>query len=146
MRDKRMIDVVIYIASLSQSAYRFARGQAPFDFKDTAVAEYLMAYYLPFIEKENESCQKAHEAFIQNMVENGWTLGPEDFKNKTHPNLVSWNDLSKESRNMYGYTAAVVCSAKGFYLILKADLEEEFIDSFDRSIFGSKGISKLAKT
>lgn len=127
---ERMVDTVMFVSSLSLSAYRFANGQTPFDFDDISTAEFLMARYLPFIEDENVGYEIAHKAFIQNMVENGWTYGPEDFKARTHPDLVSWEQLPKETRDMYGYTAAMVCSAKGFYQSLKADLEEEFMDSF----------------
>ena len=128
----RMVDVIMYVVSLSQSAFRFAKGQPPFDFEDTATAEYLMARNLPFIENEDVDYKVAHQAFIQNMVENGWKKGPENFSTRTHPDIVSWDQLSKESKEMYGYSAAMVCSAKGFYKSLKEDLESEFMSSFDK--------------
>ena len=132
---ERMMDCIMYIASLSLSAFRFAKGQNPFDFESLAVAEFISARALPFIQDENIDYRKAHLDFIQTMVENGWVHGPEDFVNRTHPDLVSWDSLEKSSKEMYGYFAGIVCSAKGFYNSLKADLEEEFMSSFDKPTF-----------
>jgi hypothetical protein len=142
---ERMMNVVMYVASLSQSAYRFARNQAPFDFEDTATAEFLMARYLPFIEDENVDYKVAHQAFIQNIVECGWVHGSENFKARTHPDIVSWEDLPQETKEMYAYTAAMVCSARGFYQSLKADFEEDFMNSFEKpmTILGTKKMIAL---
>jgi len=128
---ERIIDVVMYVASLSQSAYRFAKKQAPFDFEDTATAEFLMARYLPFIEDGDVDYKVAHQSFLQNMFECGWEYGTiEDFSNRVHPDLITYDQLPYENKEMYGYTAALISSAKSFYLSLKADLEEEFMSSF----------------
>ena len=48
------------------------------------------------------------------------------------PVVTDWDSLERSSKEMYGYFAGIVCSAKGFYSSLKADLEEEFMSSFDK--------------
>ena len=128
--DQRIVNVVMYIASLSMSAFRFAKGQDPFDFERLPTAEFIMARCLPFIQDENVDYREAHLSFVQVMFENNWKQGSEDFVNRRHPDLTSWEKLSRQSQDMYGYFAGIVCSAKGFYQSLKEDLENEFIDSF----------------
>jgi hypothetical protein len=128
----RLVDTIMYIASLSLSAFRFAKGQDPFDFESLATAEFIMARSLPFIEDENVDYRKAHLDFIQVMVESGWKQGPEDFVNRRHPDLISWEDLSREAKAQYGFAAGIVSSAKSFYLSLKSELESEFMDGFDK--------------
>lgn len=132
----RLIDTVVFIVSLAQSAFRFAKNQSPFDFEDVSTAEFLVSRCLPFIENEECDYQEAHKSFIQSMVENGWQYGVENFSARTHPDLTSWDNLSKEAKSMYGYTAGLVCSAKGFYQSLKEDFENEFIDSFNPELRG----------
>jgi len=126
---ERMMDTIMFLASLSMSAVRFARGENPFDFESLSVAEFISAKAFPFIEDENVDYRKAHTEFIQMMVENGWSCGPEDFSARKHPDLVSWDSLGKSSKEMYGYIAGIVCSARGFYSSLRADLENEFMSS-----------------
>lgn len=142
---ERLMDTVMYIACLSMSAFRFARGEDPFDFESLAVAEFISARTLPFIEDENVDYRKAHKDFIQTMVENGWSHGSEDFVNRTHPDITDWDSLTMEAKQMYGYFAGIVCSARGFYISLKSDLENEFMSSFDNplTILGAKKISTL---
>lgn len=132
---ERMMDCIMYVAALSLSAFRFARGENPFDFESLAVAEFISARCLPFIEDENVEYRKAHKDFIQTMVENGWSHGPENFEARTHPDLTDWDSLDKTSKEMYGYFAGIVCSARGFYNSLKNDLEAEFMSSFDKPTF-----------
>lgn len=116
------------------SAYRFARDEPPFDFEETATAEYMTAKAMPFIHQEDVEYDKAHEDFLQTMFENGWKEGPENFAERTHPDLVAWAELPRKTKDVYAYTAAMVCSAKGFYESLKEDLEEEFIRSFEKPL------------
>jgi hypothetical protein len=127
--DVRRIDTIMYILSLSLSAFRFARKQAPFDFENSTVAQYMTSVSMPFISDESCPYEDAHLQFVQSMLEDGWQCGPEDFINKIHPALTDWENLSTEMRDLYGYVAAVVCSAKGFYESLKADLLKEFMDN-----------------
>jgi len=133
-----IIDTVMYIVSLVLSAFRFARGLNPFDFESLAVAEFITSKTLPFIQDENVDYRKAHKDFIQVMVENGWTHGSEDFANRTHPDITDWDSLDKISKEMYGYFAGIVCSARGFYQSLKNELEEEFMNSFSSMIIKEK--------
>lgn len=128
-KDERLVDVIMFVVSLALSAFRFAKGQDPFDFESLPVAEFITSKALPFIENENVDYRKAHKDFIQVMVENGWKQGPEDFLNRTHQDITNWESLSQESREMYGYFAGIVCSARGFYSSLKNDLAEQFMDS-----------------
>jgi len=129
---ERIVDVVLYIACLSMAAFRFAKNLNPFDFESPATAEFLMARCLPFIQDENVDYQEAHLSFVQVMFENGWQQGPEDFVNRRHPDLISWGELSMEAKAQYGFAAAIVSSAKSFYLSLKSELESEFMDRFDK--------------
>lgn len=140
------MDTVMYIASLSMSAFRFAKDQDPFDFESLAVAEFIMARALPFIQDEDIDYRKAHLDFIQTMVEHGWSHGQEDFVNRTHPDIISWENLSRQSQEMYGYFAGVVSSAKNFYQSLKNDLEEEFMSSFSSMIIKEKAFTGLKGT
>ena len=135
---ERIVDVVMYLACLSMSAFRFARGENPFDFESLAVAEFISARTLPFIENENVDYRKAHKDFIQTMVENGWSHGVEDFVNRTHPDITDWDNLTMEAKQIYGYFAGIVCSARGFYQSLKNELEEEFMNSFSSMIIKEK--------
>lgn len=127
---ERLFDTVMYVASLTQSAFRFAQGKDPFNFEDTAIAEFLMARNMPFFQNGDVDYKEAHTAFLQQMFSYGWKQGEEDFQNRIHPDLISWEDLPKESREMYGYVAATVCAAKDFYNSLKRDLEDDIMNSF----------------
>ena len=138
-----IIDTVMYIVSLVLSAFRFARGLNPFDFESLAVAEFITSKTLPFIEDENVDYRKAHKDFIQTMVENGWTHGSEDFSERTHPDITDWDSLGRSSKEMYGYFAGIVCSAKGFYQSLKNELEEEFMNSFSTMVIEGKAFVGL---
>jgi len=133
---ERLVDVVMYLACLSMSAIRLAKNLNPFDFENLATAEFITARTLPFIEDENVDFRKAHELFIQNLVENGWVHGLEDFKARTHPDIVSWVKLPQETKQNYAFIAGLVCSAKGFYQSLKEELENDFIDSFSPELKG----------
>jgi len=133
---ERLIDTIVYLVSLSQSAFRFAKGQEPFDFESLPTAEFIMARCLPFIENEECDYRKAHLDFIQYLVEKGWSHGPENFKARTHQDITSWDSLGKSSKEMYGYIAGIVCSAKGFYLSLKEDFENDFINCFSPELQG----------
>ena len=117
--EERQAGVIIYVASLNLSAYRFAKGLAPLNFEDTSTSEFLISRYFPFIMNEDLDYRIAHQYFLQNMFENGWVCGQENFSARTHPDLVSWDQLPKESKELYGYSAALVCSAKDFYQTLK---------------------------
>ena len=128
-KDERLVDVIMYLACLSMSAIRLAKNLNPFDFESLATAEFVTARTLPFIENENIDYREAHLSFVQVMFENNWNQGQEDFANRVHPDLVRWEDLPNESKDHYGFTAGLVCSAKEFYASLKADLEVEFMDS-----------------
>ena len=135
---ERLVDVVMYLVSLAQSAFRYARGQRPFDFESLPTVEFIMARTLPFIENENIDYREVHLSFVQVMFENGWKQGQEDFANRVHPDLVSWEDLTKDSQYLYGYTAGLVCSAKEFYASIKADLEDDFMSSFSSMVIKGK--------
>ena len=139
--DQRIVNVVMYIASLSMSAFRFAKGQDPFDFESLPTAEFIMARCLPFIQDENVDYRKAHLSFVQVMFENNWKQGSEDFVNRRHPDLISWEELSRQSQEMYGYFAGIVCSAKGFYQSIKAEIENDLIDGFKANVFNSASVT-----
>ena len=147
MREKeREVDVIMFIMTLSMSAYRFAKNERPFDFENSAVAELMTAKALPFIKQENVDYEKAHQEFLQTMFENGWKEGHEDFVNRTHPDLCNWNDLSQNIRDAYAYTAALISSAKEFYKELRGDLENEILDQFnDYRIFYHGNSSPLKR-
>ncbi len=140
---ERIIDTIMYLACLSISAFRFAKNLNPFDFESLATAEFISARCLPFIEDENVDYRKAHKYFIQTMIENGWSCGVEDFKARTHPDIVNWEELSQESKSMYGFFAGLVCSARGFYQSLKNELEEEFMNSFSSMVIEGKAFVGL---
>jgi len=127
---ERLFDTVMYVASLTQSAFRFAQGKDPFDFEDTAIAEFLMAKNMPFIKDGDMDYKEAHKAFLQQIFEFGWKQGDEDFPSRTHPDLIDWESLPRSSQEMYGYIAATVCAAKDFYNSLKRDLEDDIMNSF----------------
>jgi len=132
----RLVDVIMYIIALVQSAFRFSKGLPPFDFESTATAEFLMSRNLPFIEDQNVDYRTAHKAFLVNMFQCGWRLGSEDFVNRTYPDLVDYSELSQEAKEMYAFLAGIVASAREFYQSLYADLESEFMDSFNSEIKG----------
>ena len=127
----------MFLASLSMSAVRFARGENPFDFESLSVAEFISAKAFPFIEDENVDYRKAHLDFIQSLVEKGWVHGPEDFKARTHQDLVSWDSLERSSKEMYGFFAGIVSSAKGFYQSIKSEIENDLLDSFKATVFSA---------
>jgi len=140
---ERLFNMVMYVASLTQSAFRFAQGKDPFDFEDTAIAEFLMAKNMPFIKDGDMDYKEAHQDFLQQMFFYGWKLGKEDFPSRTHPDLVSWEDLPRASKDMYGYIAATVCAAKDFYSSLKRDLEDDIMNSFKpMNMLGAMGIKQ----
>ena len=134
---ERLIDTVVYIISLSVSAFRFAKGQDPFDFESLPTAEFIVARCLPFIQDENVDYREAHLSFVQVMFENNWKQGSEDFVNRRHPDLTSWEKLSRQSQDMYGYFAGIVCSAKGFYQSIKTEIEDDLIDGFKANVFNA---------
>lgn len=131
----------MYISSLTMSAFRFARGENPFDFESLPTAEFIMARALPFIENEECDYRKAHKDFIQSLVEKGWVHGPEDFVNRTHPDIRSWENLSRQSQEMYGFFAGIVSSAKGFYQSIKAEIESDLIDGFKTNLFNPANVT-----
>jgi hypothetical protein len=141
----RVVDTTLYVVSLAYAAIRFSCGMKPFDFNDTAVAEYLVARSLPFIENPDISYKVAHENFLQTMLESGWEYGIEDFDNRSHPDLIPWSQLSKESKDLYGFTAGIISSAKDFLMELKMELESDILDSL--SVFnGSTMMVSKTKT
>jgi len=125
----RRVDVIMYLMTLSISAFRFAQDELPFDFEETATAEFMGARTLPFIHQEDIEYKRAHESFLQTMFENGWQHGDENFSKRTHPDLVAWEELPKKTQELYAYAAALVSSAKEFYESLKADLLKDFMDN-----------------
>jgi len=128
MKEKdRLIDTVMYIASLNLSAYKLAKSQ-PFDFQEKTTGEYLASRYIPLI--DCTSLELSHKEFLNSMFAYEWKYGIEDFKNRTHPDLVSWEHLSKKAKSRYAYDAGLVKSAQDFYTTLKKELEEELINSF----------------
>jgi hypothetical protein len=127
MEKDRLTDTVMYIASLSLSSYKLAKGQT-FDFQEKNTSEFLTSRYIPLI--NCKSLKTAHREFLNNMFAFNWKYGSEDFKNRTHPDLVSWELLPKEIKSKYAYDAALVKSAQDFYIALKKELEEELINSF----------------
>jgi len=138
---ERLMDVTMYIACLCLSAFRFARGENPFDFESLPVAEFIISKTLPFIQDENIDYRKAHLDFIQTMVENGWSHGPENFEARTHPDITDWDSLDKTSKEMYGYFAGIVCSAREFYQSIKAEIENDLVDSFKSNVFNPASIT-----
>ena len=131
--NERRLNTIIYIISLCLSSSRFSRGLPPFDFESVSTAEFMMARSLPFIKNGGENYETAHKSFLMDMFGNGWTYGSEDFAARTHPDLVEYNELPQESKEMIAFTAALVCSAQEFYKNLKTELEEEILDSFNKS-------------
>ena len=131
--NERRLNCIMYIISLCLSSSRFSRGLPPFDFESVSTAEFLMARSLPFIKNGGEDYEAAHKSFVLDMFKNGWQFGSEDFTARTHPDLVDFKELPQESKEMIAFTAALVCSAQEFYKSLKTELEEEFIDSFNKS-------------
>ena len=127
MEKDRLTDTIMYIASLSLSAYKLAKGQ-PFDFQEKNTSEFLTSRYMPLI--NCKSLKISHKEFLSNMFAYNWKYGSEDFKNRTHPDLVSWELLPKDAKSRYAYDAALVKSAQDFYTALKKELEEELINSF----------------
>jgi len=138
---ERLMDTVMYIACLSMSAFRFAKGQDPFDFESLAVAEFVSARALPFIENEECDYRKAHLDFIQYLVEKGWSHGSEDFVNRTHPDITSWDSLERSSKEMYGFFAGITCSAKGFYQSIRAEIENDLLDGFKANVFNPASVT-----
>ncbi len=41
-----------------------------------------------------------HTRYVGEMLRNGYTLGPRDPKKKTNPNLVDWDSLAEEIREL----------------------------------------------
>lgn len=132
--NERRLNTIVYILSLTQSAHRFAKGQPPFDFEAESTSEYLMAMCMPFIMNEDEDYEIAHKSFLIDMINCGWTCGVEDFKNRVHPDLVEYKELSPDSKAMVAFFGALTCSAQDFYKNFKADVEDEFMDSFKAPI------------
>jgi hypothetical protein len=126
---ERLVDVVMYIMSLTLSAFRFARGLSPFDFDNVATAQFMTAKALPFLENGEVDYKIAHDKFLASMREDGWVLGPEDYEKRTHPDITPWKNLCEDSQKSYGYIAAIVNSAQGFYESLRQDLEIEFMSN-----------------
>ena len=139
---KRMIDVITYIVSLTESARRFSKGLSPFDFNDLSTVEYMVNSNMPFIENKDVTYKKAHELFLMYMLDDGWKYGPENFENKTHPDLVPYVNLPEEARERIAFRAAVVCSAREFYESFKKDLEQTIIEK-DLGVLGSSNIKTM---
>ena len=133
---KRMIDVITYIVSLTESARRFSKGMPPFDFGDLSTVEFMVNSNMPFIEDKDITYRKAHELFLMYMIDDGWKLGPEDFESRTHPDLVPYDKLPEEAKERIAFRAAVICSAREFYESFKKDLEQTIIQK-DLGILGS---------
>lgn len=125
--EERFVDTLMYLTTISLSAFRFSKGLPPFDF-DTSTVEYMASKTMPFILDQDCNYQEAHRSFVADMLQAGWRRGPEDFVNRTHPDLIHWDELSTDVKSLYAYLAALICSAKDFYHSLKADLEVDFID------------------
>jgi hypothetical protein len=135
------VDTLMYVASLSYSAYRFAKGQ-PFDIQDRATSEFFINHYTPLI-KHGTNLRAAHKDFLFKMFSLGWKYGDEDFNARTHPDLVAWIQLSFEAKQKYAYDAALIKSAKDFYIALKEELEEDLMGSFLPIPVGKEGVKQL---
>lgn len=125
----------MFLASLSMSAVRFARGENPFDFESLPVAEFIMSKALPFIEDEECDYRKAHLDFIQYMVEKGWSHGPENFSERKHPDIKDWDSIERSSKEMYGFFAGIVSSGREFYQSIKVEIENDLMDGFKANVF-----------
>lgn len=131
---QRLTDTVTYIISLVESARRFATGLDPFDFSNINVIEAMYNRNISFLEDENVSYKQAHENYVQYMLMSGWTIGPEDYDARTMPDLVRYEELSQFQKEAIAFRAAMICSTRGFYQSLKADLETDFMDNFKGNI------------
>ena len=133
------VNVITYILSLTESAHRFSRGLPPFDLTNVTTAEFMVNKNLAFIEDGEIPYRKAHEIFLEKMLQDGWRPGPEDFNARTHPDMIPYDQLPKETKERYAFSAAIVCSAKEFYDSIRAEMEETILDDcpahlWDRNI------------
>jgi hypothetical protein len=137
--EKQMIiDVIAYIVAMTESAYRFSKGLPPFDFNSQNMAVFMLSCNLPFIEDKDVPYKKAHELFLVSMLEDGWKFGPEDFDNKTHPDLVPFDQLPDEARERIAFRAAIVSSAREFYATFKQDVEDAMLNDGRDRFMGSR--------
>jgi len=139
---KRMIDVITYIVSLTESARRFSKGMPPFDFNDLSTVEYMVNSNMPFIEDKDVTYKKAHELFLMHMLDDGWRHGPENFESKTHPDLVPFDKLPEEARERIAFRAAIISSAREFYESFRKDLEQTIIEK-DLGVLGISNIRTM---
>ena len=67
--------------------------------------------------------KEAHCVFLELMKGHGWTIGPENFLAKTHPNLIPWTKLPKPKREKYLLTCRLVEICYNYYNSLKQYFE-----------------------
>lgn len=136
--------LIIHSLTIAQMSYRIGRGGVTFaDMQDHSLMEVFMnksAYYIKafFMGTEKETNrQEAHKYFLSCMEQAGWTYGPEDLKAKSHPHMVSWENLSEEARDEYIFFGAMVGDAFHFFEKLETNyeesLEQKIVELFDRN-------------
>lgn len=122
---ERLVDTIVYVLCLLQAGLRFIEGKNPFDFDDPHVVEYLTNKCLMFVEDPDTSLEKAHQAYVTQMINTGWELGAEDFQHKIVSDLLEYKDLDKEERRLYSFLGGLVASIKEFLNDLINDLESQ---------------------
>lgn len=129
-----MVDTITYIISTVESAYRFARGEDPFDFSKEATVEVMYKRNIAFIEDANATCEFGHKRYIDTMSKSGWALGPEDYNRKTMPDLISYDQLSEEQKEKIAFRKAIVESARDFYWSLRLDIESDLVNDMKGAV------------
>jgi hypothetical protein len=133
---ERILDVIMYILSLTETAFRFSKGDPPFDFMNTNTAEYLTNKNIAFLQDVDTPYEKAHEIFLKEMFQAGWQYGQENFEEKSHPDLVFYEELPMDAKSRYAFSAAIIQSAKGFYSSLRMEIESELMENISPTVIG----------
>ena len=139
---RRLTDVLCYIVFLCESAFRLSRDLDPFDFSDPTAVGIMYHRCIALIDDETISCEKAHEHYVNAMIEDGWTLGDkEDHILKTIPDLTPFKELSSAQMKVIAFRAAILSSARNFYHSLKSEFEMDMLNDLKGTIFTfSKGM------
>lgn len=151
--DTRMKDVVTYLVSVMESSRRFTRGLDPFDFGNPNVVEAMICKNEYFIEHDDDPddtseapYKAAHNQYMEDMSQSGWTLGDEDYEMKTLPDLKPYDHLTMDQKKEIAFRAAIIHSLKGFYREFKGQIEGDLMEKMNLkdglmngfSIFGNQ--------
>lgn len=116
--DTKMLDIIMYVVSISEAGYTYAKKQYPFD--DPSVDQHEVAaitwcQIAAFIKIKDVTIEQAHNMFLTMMEKDGWSYGSKiDYKAKRHPDMVPFAKIKKDTFTHYSLLGDIVSSAKEF--------------------------------